>query len=127
MAAVFHKLGCQFAVIAPGGFRLLWAFGTLAALPGAQDIIITSGTDSLHSGPDDPHHLGMAYDVRTHDLPDTQKDAFVRQVLTTLDDGPLVPQADGGYVTERFFGWIEDAETPNEHAHFQVRHGVTYP
>jgi hypothetical protein len=104
------------------------------------DLTITSGTDGAHSGPTDPHHLGRAYDVRSHDL--SNKDAVLLSVMQALNDGPVsttqelkrsiwVVQPDGspreqgeGLITARFFGWLEAEGTPNEHFHFQWRHGV---
>lgn len=104
------KDGVQFAVIAPGGFRILWALESVADAV-SHDLTITSGTDGAHSGPDDPHHRGEAYDVRSHDLPDKQ-DALKR-LLDTLDG--------------RFFAFLEDPDTDNEHIHVQVRKGTVYP
>ncbi len=89
---------------------MLWALEQVADVI-SHDITITSACDGTHSGPDDPHHRGEAYDIRTHDLPD--KDL----VLSRLQD--LL----GG----RFFIWVEDAGQDNEHIHLQVRKGTTYP
>lgn len=33
----------------------------------------------------------------------------------------------GGLATALFFGWLENAGTPNEHFHFQVRRGMEVP
>ena len=112
------KPGVQFATIAPGGFRILAAFES-AADRIAHDITITSGTDGEHSGPDDPHHRGEAYDIRTHDLPDALL------CLNAIKDYLAIPedQQEGS----RFFAWIEQAGTDNEHIHVQVRKGTVYP
>ena len=83
-------------------------------------LTITSGTDGEHSGPNDPHHLGFAYDVRSHDFDAATKHNILLTVLESLDDGEPVAK-DGGYVTGRYFGWLESAGTPNEHFHFQLR------
>lgn len=84
-------------------------------------LTVTSGEDGLHSGPNDPHHDGRAYDVRSYDI--ANKDAVLTAVMRAFNDGPLAA-ADGGIVTSRFFGWLENAGLPNEHFHFQWRHGV---
>lgn len=104
------------------GIALLAAFWRVAQDLN-RDLTITSGADGAHSGPADPHHLGNAFDVRSHDFLQSEKDSFVRQVLNYL--GAVSPQ-DGGYVTTFFFGWLEQAGTANEHFHFQLRRGVQY-
>lgn len=117
------KEGVQFAVISPGGFHLLAALDAASAKLGL-DLVITSGTDGEHSGPNDPHHLGKAYDVRSQGFSETVKQSVLAGVMGEL--GTPVVQ-DGGYVTEKFFGWLEVEDTFNEHFHFQQRHGVEYP
>jgi hypothetical protein len=104
------KPGVQFTTIAPGGFVLLGALD-LTAKQIEHDLTITSACDGLHSGPDDPHHRGEAYDVRTHDLPNPEH--AVETLIVQL--GPL------------FFAFLEDAGTDNEHIHCQVRKGTVYP
>ena len=47
-----------------------------------------------HSGVDDPHHRGEAYDLRSHDLTVEEKAAVVANVMATL-----------GW--ERFYGFLE--------------------
>jgi hypothetical protein len=101
----------QFTVIAPGGFRILAAL-VYAATRCSHDLTITSACDGLHSGINDPHHRGEAYDIRTHDLPDVQL------VLTTIMQW---------LGEDRFFGWLESSGQPNEHLHVQVKKGVPYP
>ena len=104
------KPGVQYTVIAPGGMALLSAL-RLTAYQIEHDLTITSACDGLHSGPDDPHHRGEAYDVRTHDLPNPE---HALQVLIE-QLGPL------------FYAFLEDAGTDNEHIHCQVKKGTTYP
>lgn len=113
MNVVRVKPGVLFTVIAPGGFRIL------AAIDGAAsqlelDLTITSACDGEHSGPDDPHHRGEAYDVRSHDLSESQKNAVFQELQNTLG-------------TERFFAFLEAAGTDNEHFHIQVKKGTVYP
>jgi len=88
----------------------------LLALP----IRITSGTDGAHSGPDDPHHSGHAYDFGSHEFADKEK--VLDTLMGSLDDGPT-DNKDDGIVTTRYFGWLEAAGTPNEHFHVQLRRG----
>ncbi len=104
------KEGVEFAVIAPGGFVILSAIQEAAGYI-YHDLTITSGTDGEHSGPDDPHHRGEAYDVRTNDLDDPL--AALSAIKRMLGD--------------KFFAFIEDAGTTNEHIHIQVAKGTTYP
>jgi len=115
--------GVQFSIIAPSGFALLAALWETGQEMG-RDLVITSGTDGMHSGNLDPHHAGCAYDVRSHDMDEVTKSVFVDKVLAHFGT-PIVNS--GGYVTDYFFGWLENAGTDNEHFHFQLRHGKTYP
>ena len=104
------KPGVEFTTIAPGGFAMLAAFEYTADKI-SHDLTITSACDGNHSGPTDPHHRGEAYDVRTHDLPDKNL------ALTTIQT----------YLGERFYAFLEDPDTENEHIHCQVRKGTVYP
>lgn len=114
------KDGVQFAAtvgdylgrIAPSGFRILAALDAACQDIG-HDVTITSGSDGCHSGENDPHHRGEAYDVRTHDLSETQKQNLLNSLKNRL--GP------------RFYVFIEDPGTDNEHIHAQVAKGTTFP
>ena len=108
------KDGVEFTVIAPGGFAMLSAIQVTARNMG-WDLTITSACDGTHSGLNDPHHRGEAYDVRTHDVPNPQRllDELVAN-LETRDAG-------------RFFAFLEDPGTDNEHIHCQVKKGTVYP
>jgi len=106
------KEGAEFSVIAPGGFVILAAIQLTVESLG-HDLTITSGTDGEHSGPNDPHHRGEAYDIRTNDL--TDKEAVLEQIQKNL------------YGEEHFFAFIEDPGTPNEHIHCQIKRGTVYP
>jgi hypothetical protein len=112
------KQGVQFTVIAPGGFRILAAIED-AADQIAHDLTITSACDGSHSGPDDPHHRGEAYDVRTKDLPDKQL------ALAKIKDFLAIPESESQ--GSRFFAWIENEGQEGEHIHVQVRRGTVYP
>jgi len=111
MAVVRVKEGVKFDVIAPAGFRLMAVLDTVARLLN-RDIIITSGTDGLHSGIDDPHHQGRALDIRTKDDPDRQ------QLVTTIEN--KLAEINPG----KFYVFIEDDGGTNEHIHAQLRHGL---
>jgi hypothetical protein len=131
VAVVLVKPGVQFTTIAPAGFRLLGAIEHAARAVGA-DLTITSACDGLHSGPDDPHHRGEAYDVRTHDLLEATKHTVLAEILRACNDdgvGPAqpVPGLPGSLATSTFFGWLEHAGTPDEHLHVQRRQGRVYP
>lgn len=109
---VIHvKPGVEFAVIAPAGFLILEAI-KIASQELGFDLTITSGTDGTHSGPGDPHKLGEAYDIRSHDLADGHKLAVVKALYRHL--GPRA-----------FFAFLEADGTPNEHIHVQRRKDTT--
>lgn len=112
MGNLYAKGGVRFDTIMPGGFRLLSAWDQVAAKLNI-DLVITSGTDGAHSGPLDPHHEGKAYDVRSHDFTDEQKDRILAEVRTIL--GP------------QFYVFLESPGTDNEHFHGQTVKGSTYP
>jgi hypothetical protein len=125
------KAGVAFTTITPAGFRLL------AAIEGAAralhvDLTITSACDGVHSGPDDPHHCGEAYDVRTHGFSEPVKDTIVFAIIRACSDhGAGLPEPIPGIprsrATSRFFGFIESPGEPNEHIHVQLRRGRVYP
>lgn len=113
MGVVRVKDGVLFNVIAPGGFRILNVLDNVSHDMNL-DLVITSGTDGEHSGPDDPHHRGEAYDIRCHDLPD--KDKVLERLISYLES-----------FGDRFFAFIEAPGTENEHIHIQVKKGTVYP
>lgn len=110
---VLVKDGVQFTKIAPGGFRILSAID-YAALTLSVNLTITSACDGTHSGPNDPHLRGEAYDVRSHDFDVVEK----KDVLDTI-------MAQLGF--SEFYGFLEAPDTENEHFHFQVKRGTIYP
>jgi hypothetical protein len=113
VGVVFVKDGVQFSKIAPGGLRILSAVDQSAAVLDF-DVWITSACDGAHSGPDDPHHRGEAYDLRTHDFTETQKDALLDSLYHFL-----------GYT--RFYAFRESPGEANEHIHVQVKKGTVFP
>lgn len=112
MGCVYTKSGVLFTTIAPGGFRILSAIDQAAASLD-ENLVITSACDGEHSGPNDPHHRGEAYDVRSHDFTDDRKTTILSAIMQTLGSA--------------FYGFLESPGTDNEHFHFQVRKGTTYP
>ena len=112
MGVLRVKPGVEFAVIRPGGFRILSALDQVADKQG--DLEITSGTDGDHSGPTDPHKLGNAYDVHSQSLSTNEKTTVLAAVMTIL-----------GW--SRFYCFLEAPNTENEHFHFQVKKGTVYP
>lgn len=107
------KPGVSFAVIAPGGFCILSAAEISASQMGL-DVWITSACDGEHSGPNDPHRRGEAYDFRTHDFTEENKKQFLGCLIDLLGE-------------EHFYCFLESPGTPNEHIHAQVKKGTVYP
>lgn len=107
------KDGVEFKVIAPAGFRILGAIETTARRAGV-DLTITSACDGMHSGPGDPHHLGEAYDVRTHGFNPDQK----LMILNCFQ--ALLP-------ADQFYCFLEAPNTGNEHWHCQRKKDTVYP
>lgn len=125
--AVTTKAGVEFTTIAPAGMRLLEAIRA-AGHALHLSLVITSACDGTHAGPTDPHYSGEAYDLRSHDLNEAQKDALLKEILLTLQvdqsDAPL--SVAGGLATRRFFGFVESRGTSAEHIHVQRRNGTVY-
>lgn len=114
ISVVRVKPGVQFTVIAPGGFRILSAFDLTCNKISLGDFEITSACDGEHSGPEDPHHSGNAYDLRSHGFTSQQKLIVLNSVMAILK-------------LDHFYGFLESPDTDNEHFHFQVKKGTTYP
>ena len=114
MSVVRVKDGVLFAVIAPGGFRILSAIEQACRKLNLGDFTITSACDGEHSGPNDPHHRGEAYDVRSHDFPAERKPTILNAFQALLPG-------------DQFYCFLESAGTPNEHWHLQVKKGTEYP
>lgn len=121
------KTGVQFTVISPAGFRILSALDTVARSLGVQ-LVITSACDGMHSGPNDPHHLGAAFDVRSKTLAPAVKADFLHVLLAELSDHaePIV-SVSTGLATSLFYAQLEDPGGENEHVHCQLRTGRSYP
>ena len=103
---ILIKEGVEFKY-SPGGIAILDSLKTLSHLIG-KDLTITSGSDGVHSGENDPHYSGDAYDVRSHDLDDNVKALVIKQLDNLLGD-------------KKFFFFLEVPGTANEHFHIQVR------
>jgi hypothetical protein len=106
MGVVRVKETVLFTIIAPSGIRILSALDQTAVLLG-EDLTITSACDGDHSGVADPHHFGRALDIRSHDVADKQL------ILDTIM----------GFLGIKFYGFLEDPNSENEHFHIQLRHG----
>jgi len=113
MGCLYPKSNVLFTKIAPAGGAILAAL-SMATVELGTDLVITSACDGDHSGPNDPHHRGEAYDVRSHDFTPEQKDKLLAVVMKAL-----------GW--DHFYGFLEAPGTDNEHFHFQVKKGTTYP
>lgn len=109
--SVHTKDDARFTVISPAGFHILAAIDQIAQWDNLT-VTITSGTDGVHpaGGINDPHYLGEAYDIRTHDLPDKQD--FLEKLQQTLG--------------ERFYAFIEFPGEDAEHIHVQLKNGATF-
>lgn len=94
----------------PAGFHIIWAV-RLSAMVLGHDIVITAGSNGKHSGPEDPHYKGNAFDLHTHGL---DKELMLSTIMANLGK-------------EKFYGFIEDETESNEHIHVQLRHGIMYP
>lgn len=107
------------------GFRILAAASDFARdFP--TDIYLTSGTEGVHSGPQDPHPMGRAYDFETHLWGHDTKQAFVRAIVERAEgNGAAAAQVNLGWGTAHYWGWIEQEGQPTEHAHVQYRKGLT--
>lgn len=114
--------------LAPAGVRILGALEVTARRLG-HDLTVTC-VDKEHP-PSDPHSLGAALDIRTHDLPDDVKRTMLKELMLELSDAASQMDApmlvSGGWATMHFWGWIEHPGEPNEHIHTQLRKGVSYP
>jgi len=114
MAILRTKPGVEFAVIDDVTRQLFYVLLRAAEYFQLGELTITSGSDGVHSGPDDPHYCGHAVDVRTHDLP------------PTVDAGRLVLFVKHG-LGDDYFAFFEANGTPNAHLHVQLAKGHKLP
>lgn len=104
------KDGVEFGVIAPGGYKILAALRTIAStFP--KDVTITAGTNGQHKKTS-RHYLGLAYDVRSHDQTSDEKMSFLAQLNILLG--------------AKFYYFLEDEGTDNEHWHIQLRSTASF-
>lgn len=97
--------------LTPGMIRMLSVLDQVAGILG-QDLWITAACNGVHSGPDDPHYLGKALDVRSKNLADPHKAlSYFNSFLGTA----------------YFYVFLEDEGTDNVHFHMQIRKGIEYP
>jgi hypothetical protein len=111
MSTVRFKPGVEFAMVAPGGYKILSALKTIAkTFP--KDITITAGTDGKHAKTS-RHYIGAAYDVRSHDQTKDEQQTFLAYLDRELGN-------------KQFYYFLEAPGTTNAHWHIQVRAGVVY-
>jgi hypothetical protein len=110
---VLIKDGVRFDITAPAGLVIVGALWMTAQIL-RMDLTITSGTDGNHSGPEDPHKKGEAIDSRSQGYTLEVKNKILNTMMGIL-----------GW--ERFYGFLESPDTPNEHFHFQKKKGTVYP
>lgn len=79
------------------------------------DVTITSARDGKHSGPNDPHHKGDAFDLRVRTLTVDQIRRLVSDLRLRLYKEP-----------RKFYAFHEAAGTANAHIHCQRRAGTIY-
>lgn len=104
------KPGVEF-VTAPAGIAILQVVKSVSKVLNL-DITITSGSDGEHSGPEDPHKYGNAYDFRSKDLKQSDKVRVLAMIMLQLGSN--------------FYGFLEDPNGPNEHFHIQLRKGTQF-
>lgn len=106
------KAGVDFGHdLAFGGARILEVLKQLQATY-PFNVTITSARDGVHSGPNDPHPLGNAFDIRTHDLTLAQEQRLLADLQVTLGS--------------RFYAFLEHPDLIDVHIHVQVARGTTY-
>jgi hypothetical protein len=94
--------------------KMLTTLSLLELPAGVDVVVITAGTNGVHSGPADPHYRGDALDLRTHTFPTRDsKFAYAARLNQILGDN--------------FYAFVEDPDSPNEHIHVQVAKGHVYP
>ena len=115
MGRLLIKPGVDFGtVLAPAGARILEVLKQVVE-PYDFDVTVTSARDGKHSGKDDPHHSGEAFDLRTNTLKAAQKRRLLDDLKAGLYQEP-----------RRFYAFLEAPGTGNEHIHVQRRRGTTY-
>lgn len=127
MGVLRTKDSVRFDMISPAGFRMLGELERIARSL-KYDLVITSACDGEHSGPNDSHHKGSAFDVRTKTMTADQKQDFLQRLLTVLRDADdTIQKVSIGYATRLFYAQLEDVGGENEHLHLQLRAGRVYP
>lgn len=126
MNVVISKPGVKFDRILPAGFRIIKALGVVA-LESGHTLEITCGTED--HGPNDPHTLGEAYDVRAAGFSADQVIDLRRRLIselgaafTVLYECPSTP-ADFALATIAYL----NAGATAPHFHLQRRNGTMYP
>lgn len=116
MGKLLIKEGVDFGPsLAPAGARILELLKRLAPTYDF-DLCVTSARDGVHSGPDDPHHAGEAFDIRSNGLSGEQVARLLHDVQVGLYSS----------APRRFYAFYEAAGTPSAHIHIQRRAGTLY-
>ena len=108
---VLIKQGVTFVPVW-AGFVILTALKDVAKTLDVE-LMITSGSDGAHSGPNDPHKRGEAYDVRSKSFGDEQKNLVLDAIRLSLN-------------SDYFYASLESPGDLNEHFHIQRRQFLTY-
>lgn len=128
MFVVTWKAGARWDVPTSAGVHILGALDRAAPVC-RTTLEITSGTDGTHSGPDDPHKRGVAFDVSVHGFSPglvVQVKTYLEQILgslfTVLYECPSTP-------TEPQLAPIAlvNPQASAPHFHIQPKRGTVWP
>lgn len=114
MAKLLTTSDFRLAVVTKSGLRMLSVLEEVAT-ERQLDLVLTAGTNGVHSGPLDPHYLGNALDVRLLDLPVEQRTLLVSDLASRL--GPAftcLHELPGATL-----------QTTAEHLHVQLKKGLS--
>ena len=129
MAGVVFKSGVlPIGVLAKSGARILAELDAIAR-KFSHDIVITCADKEHAAG--DPHTLGEAFDIRTHEWPDEHVTEVMLSLINQLGGTGDLPRpvssvAIPNFATTHFYVQYENAGQPNAHLHVQRRNGTVY-
>ncbi len=128
MYVVTWKPGARWDTPTSAGTRILGVLDRAASVC-RTNLEVASGTDGAHSGPDDPHKRGLAFDVSVANLSTlliVQLKTYLEQVLgpafTVLFEcptRPVEPQLTA-------IAWVNPDAT-GRHFHIQPKKGTLWP
>lgn len=124
------KPGVDLSRLDPGGCRLL-AVVAMAPLALGFSLTITCGNEG--HGPDDPHTLGKALDIRTRDLTPLQVLLLLQyldqqlgtDLFTALYEVPAADRDAQDALLQQYI--YRDSDPSGPHIHAQVRKGREFP